>query len=137
MRCFFLASRHRWTLRSLRRQFCGRWSPDHGSGVAGSPKFRPLSARAAGGWALTWILAFTGNPAATQAAPSNGLEEIPLATSTLSQHTDGEGRASAPLASGGFAGIWIAGSFGESFLQMQWLNADGKLMFETDGKTLA
>ncbi len=85
-------------------------------------------------FALPWTLAAlsTLNPTLLRA-----LEEIPLATSTLSQSTDSSGQVVVALPGGGFAAVWVAGSFGDSFLQMQWLDADGEVMFEADGKTLA
>ena len=75
--------------------------------------------------------------ALTSTAPIVAFEEIPLATSPVSQSTDAQGRSSVALAGGGFAVVWLVQDFAESALQMQWLDADGEILFENGGRTLA
>ncbi|MCG8455019.1 MAG: hypothetical protein MI919_01980, partial [Holophagales bacterium] len=65
------------------------------------------------------------------------LVEIPLATGPDIEAFYGWGNPSAALAGGGFAAVWLELTFFDESLQMQWIDADGQIVFEDGGRTLA
>ena len=73
----------------------------------------------------------------TLGLPAHAIEEIPLATNTLSQSTDGAGVSAVALEGGGFAALWLVLGFPDSELQMQWLDKNGEILFEEGGRTIA
>ena len=52
----------------------------------------------------------------TLGLPAHAIEEIPLATNTLSQSTDGAGVSAVALEGGGFAALWLVLGFPDSEL---------------------
>ncbi|MEM8934021.1 MAG: hypothetical protein AAGE94_22710, partial [Acidobacteriota bacterium] len=69
-------------------------------------------------------------------AATLGAQEIPLGTTAVDESFDQFGRPAVALAGGGFAVVWLV-EVPYTAARMQWLDADGEILFEPGGRQIA